>query len=220
MKNLLSMTVILSMLFMTACSPSMKITGSWMNKDMMGKGNYKKVFLFVIASDKGAQQTVENAQAKAAAAEGVTTVKSYEFFGPNFIAQKPSVEQIMAKIRESGCDAVFTSALVDVKSQTRYVPGTTSYSYGYGGGYGYGGYGYGSFGGYYGSAAYIYEPGYYTEDQTYFIESNLYDVKTEEIVWSVQSEAYNPTNVETVARTYSALLFEKLKSEGITAPKK
>jgi len=215
MKNVLSVLVLLSMLFITACSPSMKITGSWMNKEMMGKGNYKKVFLMVIASDKGAQQTVENAQAKAAAAEGLTTVKSYEVFGPNFLAHNPTADEIMAKIRETGCDAVFTSALVDVKSQTRYVPGTTNYTYGYGGGYGYGG-----FGGYYGSAAYIYQPGYYTEDQTYFIESNLYDVKTEEIVWSVQSEAYNPSNIDNMARTYSALLFEKLKSEGITAPKK
>ena len=188
MKNVLSLLALLSLVFLSSCSPSMKITGNWMNKDMMGKGNYKKIFLFVIASDMGAKQSVENAQAKAAAAEGITTVKSYEVFGPNFLAQKPTNEQIMAKIRETGCDAVFTSALVDVKSETRYVPGTTNYAY--------------------------------TEDQTYFIESNLYDVKTEEIVWSVQSEAYNPTNVDNVARTYSALLFEKLRTEGITHPKK
>ena len=216
MKNVLSLLALLSLVFLSSCSPSMKITGNWMNKDMMGKGHYKKIFLFVIASDMGAKQSVENAQAKAAAAEGITTVKSYEVFGPNFLAQKPTNDQIMAKIRETGCDAVFTSALVDVKSETRYVPGTTNYAYTPYGGYGY----YGSFGGYYGHSAYVYEPGYYTEDQTYFIESNLYDVKTEEIVWSVQSEAYNPTNVDNVARTYSALLFEKLRAEGITHPKK
>jgi hypothetical protein len=219
MKNGLTILLVSTLFLITGCAPTMKITGSWMNKEMMGKGYYKKIFLMVIASDKGAQQAVENAQAKAAAAEGLTTVKSYEVFGPNFLAHNPTAEEIMAKIKETGCDAVFTSALVDVKSETRYVPGTTSYSYGYGGGYGYGGYGYNSFGGYYGSSAYIYQPGYYTEDNTYFIESNLYDVKTSEIVWSVQSEAYNPTNVDNVARTYSALLFERLKKEGIAAPK-
>jgi hypothetical protein len=219
MKNGLTLLLVSTFFLITGCAPTMKITGSWMNKEMMGKGNYKKIFLMVIASDKGAQQAVENAQAKAAAAEGLTTVKSYEVFGPNFLAHNPTAEEIMAKIKETGSDAVFTSALVDVKSETRYVPGTTSYSYGYGGGYGYGGYGYNSFGGYYGSSAYIYQPGYYTEDNTYFIESNLYDVKTSEIVWSVQSEAYNPTNVDNIARTYSALLFERLKKEGIASPK-
>lgn len=217
MKNLLSMLVLGSMVFLTACAPSMKITGNWMNEEAMGKGKYKKVFLFVMTSNKGAQQTFENAQAKAAEAEGITTVKSYEVFGPNFLAHNPTKEEIIAKIKETGADAVFTSALIDEKSETRYVPGTTSYTpYGYGS---YGGY-YGGFGGYYGSSAYIYEPGYYTEDKTYFIESNLYDMENGEIVWSVQSEAYNPSNMDNIARTYSTLLFDKLKSSGVLTTKK
>ena len=208
MKNYFSMLGLVVCLMLSSCSPSMKITGNWMNKDIMGTGKFQKIFLFTIAYDMGAKQAVENAQAKAAASHGITTVKSYEVFGPNFLAQKPSKDEIIAKIKETGCDAVFTSALKDVKSETRYVPGTTTYApyYGY----------YGSFGGYYGSMnSFMYEPGYYTEDQTYFIESNLYDVATGDIVWSVQSEAYNPSNVEKVANNYAYLLFEKLKSEGI-----
>ena len=55
------MFVVGSMLFLTACAPSMKITGNWMNKDVMGHGKFKKVFLFVITSNKGAQQSFEDA---------------------------------------------------------------------------------------------------------------------------------------------------------------
>lgn len=197
-----------SLVFLSACSPSMKITGNWMNKEIIGTGKYEKIFLFAMAYDMGAKQAVENEQAKAAAAEGIKTMKSYEVFGPNYMSKKPSHEEIIAKIKETGCDAVFTSALVDVQSETRYVPGTTTYTpyYGY----------YGSFGGYYGGMnSFMYEPGYYTEDKTYFIESNLYDVATGDIVWSVQSEAYNPTKVEKVARDYAYLLFNRLRSEGI-----
>ena len=58
MKNVLSLLTLLSLVFLSSCSPSMKITGNWMNKDMMGKGHYKKIFLFVIASDMGAKQSV------------------------------------------------------------------------------------------------------------------------------------------------------------------
>lgn len=208
MKNVMFTLAILAAIMVTSCSPTVKITGNWMNPDLAGKKKYEKIFLFAIGSDMGAKQTVENAQAKAAAAEGVKTVKSTEVFGPNFLANRPTKEDVIAKIKETGCDAVFTSALVDVKSETRYVPGTTTYApyYGY----------YGSFGGYYGGmGAYMYEPGYYTEDKTYFIESNLYDLATEQIVWSVQSEAYNPSNIENFARTYSAVLVEKLQKEGI-----
>ena len=63
MKNVLSLLALLSIVFLSACSPSMKITGNWMNKDMMGKGYYKKIFQFAIAADMGAKQSVENAQA-------------------------------------------------------------------------------------------------------------------------------------------------------------
>jgi hypothetical protein len=89
------------------------------------------------------------------------------------------------------------------------VPGSTYYqpypSYGY----------YGNFGMYYNyHGSYVYDPGYYVEDQTYFIESNLYDVSTGDIMWSVQSEAYNPSNLKTLAQTYSAILIDKLKKEG------
>lgn len=208
MKRIFYLPVMGMMLMISACSPSMKITGNWMNKEIVGTGKFNKIFLFTIAHDMGARQAVENSQAKAAAEHGIATVKSYEAFGPNFLNQKPTKEEIVAKIKETGCDAVFTSALVDVKSETRYVPGTTTYApyYGY----------YGSFYGYYGSmGAYMYEPGYYTEDQTYFIESNLYDLETGDIVWSVQSEAYNPSNINKVASNYSLLLFEKLRTEGI-----
>jgi len=208
MKRIFSILGLASIVFLSACSPSMKITGNWMNKEVLGTGKFQKIFLFTMAYDMGAKQAVENAQAKAATDNGIPVIKSYEVFGPNFLAQKPTKEDIMAKIKETGCDAVFTSALVDVKSETRYVPGTTTYSpyYGY----------YGSFGGYYGSMnSFMYEPGYYTEDQTYFIESNLYDVATGDIVWSVQSEAYNPGNVEKIARDYSYILFEQLKKDGI-----
>ena len=62
---------------------------------------------------------------------------------------------------------------------------------------------------------FMYDPGYYVEDQTYFIESNLYDVETGDIVWSVQSEAFNPSKLETLARNYADLLVSQLRKEGV-----
>ncbi len=212
-KLFFSMAVMTAIIF-TSCAPTMKITGNWMNEDVMGKGKFQKVFIYGIFPDEGTRQSVENALAKAAEMEGIEVVKSYQAFGPNFPMQSTTDDDILAKIKSTGCDAVFTTSLVDVKSETRYVPGTTSYSpypaYGY----------YGSFGGYYSHSAYIYEPGYYTEDNTYFLESNLYDTENGQIVWSVQSEAYNPANADNAARQYAALLFDKLKREGLAHAKK
>ncbi|HRI59826.1 MAG TPA: hypothetical protein PK228_08885, partial [Saprospiraceae bacterium] len=199
----------------TACGPSVKITGSWMNKEARAGKKFQKIFLFVISQRMDARQTIENDLARAAAAEGIATVKSIDVFTPGFIQSNPGKDAIVQKIKEAGCDGIFTVALVDAKSETRYVPGTTTYapypSYGY----------YGSFGGYYGHyGGYMYDPGYYVNDKTYYIESNLYDLATEDIVWSVQSEAYNPSSLASFSKDYTMVLFDKLGKEGVLNKKK
>ncbi len=199
--------ILLTGVMLTSCAPSIKITSSWMNQESTGKNKYEKIFLFAMTSNMSAKQTVESAQAEAA--RDVATVKSADVFSPAFLKSDPGKDAIIQKIRETGCDAVFTSALIKSTEVTRYVPGTTTYmpypAYGH----------YGSFGGYYGyNSAMMYDPGYYTDDKTYYIESNLYDAQTGEIIWSVQSEAYNPTNLGSASRTYAAVLMDKLKQEG------
>lgn len=201
-------------LMITACTTPMKVTGSWINKEARAGKKFQKVFLLVLTSNLGARQTVETDQATAAASEGIATVKSSDVFSPGFLKTDPGKDAILQKIKETGCDAIFTSALVDTKSETRYVPGTTTYApypaYGY----------YGSFGGYYGySSAYMYDPGYYVEDKTYYIESNLYDVATGDIVWSIQSEAYDPSDLNALSKEYAALLINKLRQEGVLTKK-
>ena len=209
MKKFLFSALVLSAFLLTGCAPSLKITGSWVNEAARSHGQYQKVFLLAMSSNLSARQTVEDAQAKACEANGIKTVKSYTVITPDMINRGVDKDMIAQLVEQSGCDAVFTSALIDSKSETRYVPGSTYYqpypSYGY----------YGNFGMYYNyHGSYVYDPGYYVEDQTYFIESNLYDVATGDIMWSVQSEAYNPSNLKTFSQTYSALLIDKLKKEG------
>lgn len=209
----LSVVAIVAMA-VSACSPSMRITGNWINKEVLPGKKYKKVFLFPLTSDMNAKQTIENSQAVAASDHGFQVVKSSEVLTPDFMKSKPTKEAVHAKIKATGCDAIFTSALIDSKADTRYVPGTTAYApfpaYGY----------YGNFAGYYGMYdPFMYDPGYYVTDKTYFIESNLYDVASGAIVWSVQSEAYNPKNLKKFSDEYALLLIDKLQQEGLL-PKK
>ena len=129
-------------------------------------------------------------------------------------------EQMAAAIKKAGCDAVFVIALLDVQTVETYQPGTAYYpmSYGY----------YGSYYGYYNYySPYVYSPGYYTTDKTYYIESNFYDLERDQLLWSIQSEAYNPTSLDSWFDRYSYDLLNELKREGLitdvegaTTPKK
>ncbi len=204
----------LSLMLIESCGPSFQIAGSWINDSKLGKGYYKKVFILAMTQNLEARQAFENSTADYAIRAGVTPVKSLDIYGPiSSKAALPTHENFMNKVKELGCDAIFVVSLIDSKSETRYVQGTSSYTpyptYGY----------YGSFGGYYGyNYGMVYEPGYYVTDQTYFVESNLYDASNEEILFSIQSKATNPPDLIKSSHEYAATLFQQLKKEGIIKP--
>jgi hypothetical protein len=198
-----------------SCGPSQKITSSWINPELKEKPNYKKIFIMALAQNPNYKATIEQDLAYAATAKKMQVIKSSEFFQPNFTSTGTTApvdkEVILKKVRESGCDVIMTVALVDKKSETHYVPGTTAYSpY-----MGYGGMGAYGFGGYYGYAypSMYSTPGYYAEDQTYFLQANLFDAASEKLIWAAQSEAYDPSKISTFSKDYSALLVERLNRD-------
>jgi len=111
--------------------------------------------------------------------------------------------------------------IVNKTEDTCYVAGTSSYAptnIGIGTGYNLQTTGapppgqYGAFGMYYldnyGSHS---TAGYYQMDQFYFVESNLFDAKTEKLVWSAQSEVFNPANLTSASGDFSFVIVDALK---------
>ncbi len=166
-----------------------------------------------MSQNQSARNIVESDQANAIGTKVYKVYKSTEYFTPQFTKETaPSKETVLAKVAQLGCDAIITVGLVDKTSETRYVPGTVSYSP-------YMGYGYG-FGGYYGyMSPTMYNPGYYTTDKTYFMECNVFDASNEKMIWSAQSEAYDPTSISKFSRDYTTLLMDKMSAD-IKARKK
>jgi len=197
--------------YLLSCGASQKITSSWVNKDIPAK-KYTSIFVMALSQNQSARNIVESDLANAIAAKGYKVSKSTEYFTPQFTKESaPTKEAVLAKVAQLGCDAIITVGLVDKTSETRYVPGssvTVGYSpyMGYGAGYGFGGYY-----GYMGST--MYNPGYYTTDKTYFMEANIFDAATEKMLWSAQSEAYDPTSISKFSREYTTLLMDKMSAD-------
>lgn len=197
----------LAALIFIACSPSQKVTSSWTSKENSPEKPYQSLFIAVLTDNQAAKATIESDIAAAATARGLKAVKSGDVFAPNFTRQPgPSRTEMMEKIRQQGCDGIFTLAVLDKQSETRYVPGSVNYSpfMGYSGGF----YGYYSY-----WQPTLYSPGYYTTDKTYFFEANLFDASNEQLVWSMQSEAYNPNKISKFSRDYTQLLVGKMKTD-------
>ncbi|MCO4294085.1 hypothetical protein NF867_14560 [Solitalea sp. MAHUQ-68] len=203
------LTLILSaIVLLNSCSPATQVTATWKDKDATAK-NFKNIFIVALGKDLAAKTTVENKMAAALAKTGSKVTQSTNVFPPDMTRNKDLTrDQLIQKFKEAGCDGIVSIALVKQDSENRYVPGTT---------YAPGPY-YGNFWGYYGGMGAMYDPGYYTTDKTYYIETNLYDLNTEKLVWSGQSSTLNPDNLDKAATEFANIIVAKMSSDGVVSP--
>jgi len=192
-----------------ACTSSTMITGSWTSPRKTAK-TYDHILVAALTDNVSAKGKLEEDFASAFADRGIAVKKSIDVFPPNFSKENNNKEALLGKIRNDGTDAILTISLVDKETETRYVPGTVSYApypfYPY----------YGSFWGYY-SFVYpqVYSPGYYTEEKVYYIETNLYDAQTEDLIWSAQSETYNPANLDRFSEDFVNAIIRKMERDKV-----
>lgn len=208
MKYLFPLTLLLTVII-SACGPTQRITNSWINPEANSKGPYESIFVIVLSPSKESSFSVEDRMAGIIASRGQKYVVSSAVFPPNLsISENFSRDQMADAIKRTGCDAVFVIALLDVMAIETYQPGRAYYPMNYG-----------MYGSYYGYYNYyypmIYSPGYYTTDKTYYIETNFYDVEEDKLLWSIQSEAYNPSSLDSWFDKYSYDLLKELEIEGL-----
>lgn len=195
------------LLLFASCGPAQRVTSSWKNPNYVPGKKYSKVFIAALVSKPNVRNSIENHMAAAAKARGFQVVRSIDVYAPTFTQTgAPDKDAMMNKIKELGCDLIFTVSLVDRESETRYVPGNNMYAP-------WPGYGVG-FRGYYGYMyPYAWDPGYYTTDRTYFMEGNLFTVQNEELIWSVQTESYNPESIDKFSQGLTEVMLDRAQKD-------
>ena len=199
-----------SLLLITGCKTPQRITSTWINKEVAPASPYNSIMVIVMAKNVATKFSIESQMGKLLRSRGHKVVESGDIFPPGLAGDsKDSKEILVRAIERTGCDAVFTMALLDVKTEKSYQPGTffapiSMYDY------------YGNYGAYYSyRLTEVYQPGYYTENKTYFIETNFYDLKKNALLWSVQSKAYNPKDLEKWFKEYAGILKTELIKQNL-----
>ena len=59
-----------------------------------------------------------------------------------------------------------------------------------------------------------YTPGYYTTDKKYLVETNVYSVDQDKLVWSGTTSSMNPSKIDTTTAEIADAVIEKMKDEG------
>lgn len=195
---------ILLILLLASCAPSHKVTFSWKNENFNIENPYKKIFLAALITNPHVRTHLEEEMSKAAIKKGFAVEKSLDYFPKTFNNEKPLDKEMMIdKIKELKCDLIFTITLIDKQSERRYITGMSDFHGPYPG-YSL------HFRGFYSYwYPYLYDPGYYVTDKTYFMEGNLFDGATETMIWSVQTETLNPSSIEKFSKDMVTLMLEK-----------
>jgi hypothetical protein len=202
-------TIMLS-IFLSACSSSTQIMGSWKSPEIAAQ-NYQRIVVAALTDNVLARQEVENDLQIQLQQRGIEATRSIDLFPPSASARMgPDVNLLLERIKENGHDAILTAALVDEQTETRFVPGTMGYHpmnrFMW----------YGSFRGYYNFwYPTLYQPGYYTEDKVYYLETNLYDAHNDQLVWSAQSKSYSPRSLRKAASRFAEITVQKMGEDNV-----
>lgn len=211
MNRVITIFIMVIFFLIGACTSNTKILGSWTNPEKKTLG-YRDVVIFGISENIIRRQAFEDQIKNVLVENGIKASNSSVVIPQGTRLIEFEKGKFIKSLRDQGHDAVLTVALLDQTNETRYVPGTAMYAPPMGG---YGGY-YSSYWGYYNYySPMMYDPGYYTIDKNYFLEANVYDVETESLIWSAQSETTNPDGLEAFAENFAMVISERMIKDGV-----
>lgn len=191
---------LLSILVLFSCS-STKIVSSWRepNKEIK-MSNLNKILVVALFKNETSQHKAEDQMVGYLNGKGI---QSYNYFKSNF--NKDNEEAIRTKIKKDGFDGAVTMRLIDVDKEKIYTPGETNLYPKY----------YRDFSGYYFNRwSYSTTPGYYTTTKTFTVETNVYSIKEDKIIWTALTETTNPNGLKNLTDEIAKVVYKRIVKEG------
>ena len=191
-------------LALSACS-STTFTSTWKAPDATGISPVGKTIAAVfVTRDEGKRRAAEDLLARDMTERGAHGIAAYTIL-PESVRADP--EKARALLKDAGVNAVLIARVVGKDQQINYTPGTTFPSY------------YGGFGPYWGHGwGAAYEPGYVTTDTIISVETTLYSLPADKLLWASTSRTTNPSNLDSLLNEVADATAKEMKKQGFLAP--
>jgi hypothetical protein len=189
-------------LLLTACGQTTKLTTTW-GTPAGGKAQVHHVLAVFASKDPLVRHTIEDRIVR----QIPNSVPSYEYLESATTIDRDSLRRMMA---EKGFDGVLVMRVADIDRQLTYVPGATTWP--------------GDFYGYWGNAwTYPYDPTYFYGDGTYgdyviIIETALYSVNSNSLLWAGRSRTSDPSSIRKVADQVSKHAVAAMREQRLLPP--
>jgi hypothetical protein len=202
----------LSMVVAAGCSTS-RITNTWKDQHAAVR-QYKKILVLGLSGepDRSFREKMEEHLAGDLHNLGYNAVSAIAQYGPKTfegLKEKEAVQQL----NEQGFDAVITIVLLDKEREKHYTPNRVQHSpYAVN---------HGQFWNYYSTIqGRVYTPGYYSESTKYFWESNLYDLTDWILVYSAQSQSFDPGSPAGLGHEYGLMIVKDMVKQDVLQKQK
>ena len=197
----------LLMLALAGCTASTKLVNTWKAPDAapltLKPGDL--VIAMVMSKEETTRRTGEDLLGEELRQRGLRPIPSFTLIPTDQVDNK---EKAAAAIQDAGAAALVAMRPIAVNKQQTFVPPTYA---GPGGPYG----GWGPYYGYGWGAAY--SPGYVVTDTIVRVETLVFDLKQNKLVWAGQSETTNPDNLGQFMRDLVKAVGADMRKKGLIA---
>lgn len=208
------LTLLISILLLSGCGSNTSIVNSWRDPDVtVAQEKFKKVLVVALVKDEASRRITENR----IAVNNPVFKTSYQYLNA---ASNLTKEQKLKILQDENFDGVISMRLVSKEKETSYVPGTyTGMYYGgfdglYSGMYGYG------FGNWYGMySPNFYDPGYYQESTSYMVETNIFSLKENKLIWTGTTKSDYVTDLGQTVDAIMQAVVKEMRKDGSLPPK-
>ena len=205
----------IAVLALSGCGSNTSIVNSWRDPNItVAQEHFKKVLVVALVKDEASRRTAENR----IAASNPIFKTSYQYL--NETTKQLTQDQKLKILQDENFDGVITLRLVSKEKETNYVPGTyTGMYYGgfdgmYAGMYGYG------FGNWYGMySPYFYDPGYYQETTSYMVETNIFSLKENKLIWTGTTKSEYVNDLGSTVDAIMEAVVKEMRKDGSLPPK-
>ena len=193
-----------AMAMLTACT-STKLVTRWNDTEYKGP-MLEKVLVVGVMKDDIKRRYYEDEFVKKITSGGRQAVTSYTLM-PDLKAVNDK-EELVEIVKKAGADSVLVTTLKAVKEQEREVPPRVDSVPTMGMGYGYYPY-------YMNSYQAVYSPGYTTVDTVVQLETRVYALPTEDLVWAGNTESFNASSAGSIISESANLIVTDMKASGL-----
>jgi hypothetical protein len=186
--------------FSFGCKSGTTIGKSWRDPSTQIRvGHFNKILVVAFVKDSINRKKVEDEMVKSL---GTRAVASYQYLGNSETSF--TVDGLSNRLKADGIEGAVVMQLVNPERELGYTPGSGNYPAQYN-----------SFYNHYEGAGNTYRGReYYKNLNTYAVETNVYSLADNKLIWSGITSSYKPKDINRLVSTIGKVVISEMKKQG------